>query len=168
MPKPSFGAIQALPDKLLTDNFTLEIIAPPAGVDFNRLRLQCQSAPIPDRSIEAVPVPLFGHELFEAGRNTTSHVMSVTFVETDDLLISTSIDNWMEFCRSKRSQHGNTHANYSANALMNLFANTGASGQGIKYEFLWPQNMAEAPLDGSASSLVARTVTFQYDQWDFI
>ena len=161
-------------DPLLSDNYHLLITGIPpevGGTDVGKtLSLYCQQVNKPGQTIEAVVVALHGHELQFAGRNTTTHDLSVTFVETWDAEITTILEKWARFTRSLNCQTGNLKMDDSkgygkAMATLHVLQPSGESTKEYEIHNIWPTQVPEIPFQGDSSAIVPLQCTFKYDYY---
>lgn len=168
MPKPTLDLVLGLPDALLQYNFDIIILNAPGGVNSDKLQLQCMNSAIPGRTLEPVPINLFGYEVYQAGRNVPDHTLTVTYVETNEQVIYRSLHAWQEFAVEHRTGHGNSKKNdgYAKNAFLTTYTETGEEAMRLTLINIWPTVISPPTLDGSASGTVNVTVTFQMDEWE--
>lgn len=167
MAKPQLEEILSTPDVLLADNFEMYFTKMPVG-STTEMRLQCMQAQAPGRTLEAALVPLFGYEIKYAGRNTTSHVMNITFVETRTFAIMRNLDNWHDFCRSRYTQGGNRKQDYAAICRLILLAEDARTAAAIiLIRNIFPETNPEIQMDGSQTQFVQVNATFHFDEWEW-
>ena len=166
MPKPSLGDIAAaIPDPMLSDNYSLDIPNVPTGASSRPLLMQCRTASKPGLTINAVEVQLFGHTLEHAGNLTYSHDMQVEYVENRFMQIHTILEGWAEYVRSHDTQHGAYKSEYARDGYLKLFDQKGRTVKEYRIEGMWPSSIPETPFDGQASNLIAISVGFKYDSF---
>lgn len=164
MAKPSLGSVMAsVVDPMLSDNYQLQFGRVPGGGDPLPLLMQCQQATKPGATIEPVDVALFGHQIEYAGRLTYTHDLSVTYVENRRGQITTALDNWAEFIRDHRTQHGAYKIDYQSDATLTIFDQAGSVSLAYKIVNCWITAVPEIQFDGSASNLITMQATFKFD-----
>lgn len=167
MPKPQLQDIFSMADVLLQDNFDMYFTSAPAlqDQDIRQLRLQCMSTSLPGRTLETAPANLFGYEVHFAGRNTTTHTLSVTYLETRLLYINRVLKNWLDLCRSKLTGHGVSKVVYAGRAVIVLYSEGGKVAGQMELINVFPETLPEVNLDGSATGLIQMPVTFKFDEF---
>ena len=164
MAKPTIGDIlSAVPDPMLSDNYTVTFPRIPVGFDSRPLTLQCQSATKPGTTINAVEVQLFGHTAEYAGNNTTSHSLPITYVENDMGIIHATLEEWTEFCRSKRTQLGAKKKQYAVDAVFTIYDVSGAVAREYKLINTWPSVLPDTNFDGTGANLITVAAEFKFD-----
>jgi hypothetical protein len=164
MPKPTLGdVIKAVPDPLLSDNYTLSFPSVPTGDDAIPLLMQCKSASKPGYTINAVEVQLFGHTVEHAGNKTFGHDMTVEYVENRSLQIHNILEKWGEMVRGTQSQHGAFKSEYVRDGYLTIFDQKGNVVSEYVIENCWPSVVPESPFDGTASNIITLSITFKYD-----
>jgi hypothetical protein len=166
MPKPTLGDVAAsVLDPMLSDNFLLDIPNVPGGGNPQPLRVQCQSAVKPGMTINAVEVQVFGHTLEYASNKTFNHDMTVEYVENRSAQITTTLEQWGNFCRSTQSQHGAYKAEYARNGYFTIFDNKGTIVREYEIHNMWPSVVPDINFNGTSSSLITLSVTFKFDHY---
>lgn len=163
MARTSYSDCRSLPDPLLSYNFDLIIPIVPGGGDGKGLTIRCKSTSIPGTSVEDVTVSLHGIDLKYAGRQMWQHTLSVNYQETRDMTVRFAIKSWIEFARNSRQNTGDYKVNYETVADLVLYDDAAKPIRTIRMDGFFPQNMDDASLDGSSSTPVEMTITFNYD-----
>lgn len=167
MPKVTLTDVVGLPDPMLNDNFELIFPRIPGSNDDGRnFRLQCKSGVKPGMTIQEVEIELFGHKVKHAGRKTFSGTMSVSFVESRDGRIITSLEDWAESVRGTDSQHGTFKEEYAITATLVIYDQTGDAALTYTIYGVWPTEVPEYTFDGSGGSNITADCTFSYDYYE--
>lgn len=166
MSKPTLEDIESLNDPMLNDNFDFTINNIPGSGSTRALRLQCRSSAKPGCSIQQFEVELFGHKTIHAARKTFSNSMSVTFIETYDGSITTSLEDWAEKCRGTNSQSGEFKADYTASGRFTIYDQTGAESLNYDIHYLFPTEVPDLEFDGSGGNGIEVSTTFSYDYYE--
>lgn len=165
MSKPVLEEILATPDVLLADNFEMYFTRMPVGTT-REMRLQCMNVNAPGRTLEAALVGLFGYEIKYAGRNTTSHTMSATFVETRTFSITRNMDDWTDYARSRHTQGGNRKQDYAGDCRITFLAEDARTPAAIMLvRNVYPETQPEIQLDGSSTQFLQMATTWHFDEW---
>lgn len=168
MPKPNLDEIQSIPDPMLSDNFELlfpNIPGAQGDTATRALRLQCKNTIKPGTQMEDVPVELFGHRAMHAGRRTFSNEISVEFIEDAFGTIGKSLESWVEWVRSKRTQSGHFKRDYAQDAVLNIFDQEGNQVLSYKIVNMWPSNVPDETFDGSSATAISLSCSFKYDYY---
>ncbi len=166
MARTSYSDMSGLPDPLLSYNFDLVIPNIPGGGNTKALTIKCQSTSLPGKSLEDVTVTAHGVELKYAGRVVYTHTQQATFYETRDLTTRDALRGWMESARDVPTNSGDYKVNYGTLAYLLLYDDTVTNViRTIQFDGFFCQDMQEATLEGSGSSVVTISATFYYDLW---
>jgi len=166
MSRTSLADISSLPDPLLGYNFDMLIPNIPGGGNTRALTLKCMQTNIPGQQIDQILIQLHGAETVSAGRQTFTHTLAVTYLETRDMTTRDAIRQWMDFTRNVRTNSGNFKSSYATDAKILMYDDAGTTVRTINIRSMWPQEMPDVALDGATSTAVNIAVTFQYDSWD--
>jgi len=165
MPSISFEQIQALPDVLLDDRFELLINPKGDGAgNTEALTLRCQGAAMPGSQIEQVLVGLSGHQVHFRGRKIYPNTLAITYVETHEGIVMTTLRQWKEYIVGSSSGNGASKQDYSVTATLNIFDEGGNVALSIDIEGLWITDIQDTQLNGSAAQPFLVMVTFSYDR----
>jgi hypothetical protein len=160
---PTITDLRGLPDPLLQYRWTLIIPNVPGGGDGRRLQYQCKTSSIPGLSNEEVVVTSHGIDLQFAGRQMYGQSFPATFFETRDLLVYTTLRNWLDYQRNSRAGTGTYKANYATSAQMLLFDDALKVVNTLNLEGFFIQDLSEASVDGGSSAPVEFSATFKFD-----
>jgi hypothetical protein len=170
MPKPQLGKVlSVIRDPMVSDHFTLEIPEMPTNqTDVEAVLVQCQSAAKPGITVDEVAVALFGHTIVYAGRKVFTHDLNVTYVENVRGTIHKGLEQWAQLIRGSQTQHGEFHEKYAVDGKLTIYDNKGDEVLVYLLHGLWPANIPEIPLDGTASNLITHQVGFKYNWYECI
>lgn len=165
MPKPTLEEVLDVGDPMLNDNFDLIFTSVPGGGDGRQLRIQCKSGIKPGMSVQQAEMELFGHKTLHAARKTFSNSMSISFHESYDGIINTTLEDWSEECRFTDTQSGNFKRDYTATGTITIYDQTGA--EALSYEIFncWPTEVPDASFDGAGGTAMTVDATFAYDYY---
>lgn len=166
MARAGLRDLATLPDPLIQHQFDLMIPNVPGGGDGEGLQLRCQSTQLPGVSVETVTVALRGKELVYAGRQLFEKTLSVTFQETVDILVRNTMLNWLYFIVDERENTGNTKADYSTSATIQLYDESNSVIRTIKMFGVFPTEFAAVDLAGDSVGAVLPSATFSYDWFE--
>ena len=121
---------------------------------------------LPGSTIEAVDVALHGVNIPYAGRKTYTHTLSATFLETADYSTREKFRRWHESMRSWSTNTGSLYASYAVSCQIAVYNDLPAVVKTINIYGLWPEVIAEVPLNGGASELITLAITFRYSHWE--
>lgn len=165
MPKPSLDDVLNVGDPMLNDNFDLTFTRVPGGGDGRALRVQCKSGIKPGMSVATAEMELFGHKTMHAARKTFSNSMSISFHESYDGIINTSLEDWSEICRSTDTQSGSFKRDYATTARLTVYDQTGAPALDYDIFNVWPTEIPDATFDGAGGTAMTVDATFAYDYY---
>lgn len=170
MGKPTLEEIFSLPDVLLADNFNMYFDNAPviSDLDVRLMRIQCRSTALPGRTIEKAMVALFGHEVGYAGRNTTTHTLNCTYIETRALVVNRALNHWQNLARDRNTGHGVSKEFYAGSARLELLSESGEPAGVIRLINVFPEQAPEVNLDGSSTQALELPVTFHFDEFEWL
>lgn len=116
-------------------------------------------------SVQQAEMELFGHKTVHAARKTFSNSMSISFHESYDGVINTTLEDWSEMCRETDTQSGNFKRDYATNAVMTIYDQTGAEALNYTIYNIWPTEVPDAQFDGSGGTAMTVDATFAYDYY---
>jgi hypothetical protein len=165
MPKPNLEEVLDVGDPMLNDNFDLIFTEIPGGGDGRKLRIQCKSGIKPGMSVQQAEMELFGHKTVHAARKTFSNSMSISFHESFDGLITTTLEAWSEECRGTETQSGKFKKDYTTTGTITIYDQTGE--EALTYEIFncWPTEVPDSSFDGSGGTAMTVDATFAYDYY---
>lgn len=169
MPRITLDEVVSLGDPLLSDMFRLNFFRiPGSGTDatrLNQLSISCQQVTLPSRTVDPVEVALGGYSVMYGGRQTYSHDLQITFVETREMTIINTLSSWMDFIRDKQSQKGNLKKDYSTKATIEVYRLTGEIQDTYTLFNVWCNSLPEVQFDSTSANLITVGASFQYDYW---
>jgi hypothetical protein len=168
MAKPNLQSVLTIADPMLSDNFELLFGTVPSvngSGNTQALLLQCKTVVKPGMTIEQVTYDLFGHTVEFAGRLTYSHTMAIEFVENWQGTITRTLENWMSVARDPITQHGALKAQYTSDAILNIYNQLGNVSLSYKIINMFPTEIPDLSFDGSASTALSVSATFSYDRY---
>ena len=164
--RSSLQDVLSLSDPATQWNFDLLLPAIPGSADTRDLTFKCMTTDLPGTAIEPVEVPLHGVTLQRAGRRIYTHTINATFMETVDYATREKFRRWMESMRSWITNTGTPSAAYRVSAQIVVYNDLPEVVRTCNITGLWPETMAEVPLDGASSALVTLQIGFRYDFWE--
>lgn len=165
MPKPSLDDILNVGDPMLNDNFDITFTRVPGGGDGRALRIQCKSGVKPGMSVAQAEMELFGHKTMHAARKTFSNSMSISFHESYDGIINTTLEDWSEVCRATDSQSGSFKSEYATSARLTIYDQEGSESLNYDIFNIWPTEVPDASFDGAGGTAMTVDATFAYDYY---
>ena len=163
MARTGLDDVRSLPDPLLSYAFDLLIPNIPGGGDTRALKIKCQSTSIPGVGVDPVTITLHGVDVKYAGRELFTHTLQVTFVETRDMTTLNALQNWVSHARNARANTGAYKADYTTEASILLYDDTGAVIRTIAMDGFYCEQVDVGALDGTSSTVVTISSTFSYD-----
>ena len=161
----AYSAFNALPDIIPTDRFQL-LIVPIGGTGTNAdLELRCQQVVVPEESIEPMLLQIHGMEFSYRGRRTYDKALGASFVETSDMIVSSTIGTWMQHVVGGESEDSATpKSGYVTVGTLNVLDNTGAIVLAYQFDNLWPSQKPQTQLDGTNATPFILQCTFTFDR----
>lgn len=166
MPKPTLSSVINTADLLHTNDFEMSFPNMPVeGGD--KLRLLCQSAEFPALTINPLETKLYGHNLIFAGDVTLGNELSITFVETRELVVFKSLREWVTMCTDPKTQHGKAYKiqggnGYAREGIIKMFDKIGETIAVARFINIWPTTVPQISFAAEAS-VVTAAVPFKFD-----
>jgi len=137
--------------------------------------LLVKAASIPPATIAPLPVNYAGRAYKWNGFRTYD-VWTVTVINDEDFSARNRMMNWMRAISGhldgKRTSaygsplYGNTNDWFDGDATVEQLGTNGKVLQTYKFQYLWPTEIAEIPVDWSSDAIQEYTVSFAYDYWE--
>ena len=119
---------------------------------------------IPQRAVEQIIINHKAAKTHHAGRDASSHTVTVTFWDDEAQSIHKYMNDWMDLIYSEETGSGVTRDKYSADLVIRLKDKADENVTStIKLEKVFPTDMAEVSLSYDSSEPVEHSVTFSYD-----
>ena len=163
MSRTSLQDVRGLPDIFQTWNFDLFLPSIPGGGDTRSITLKTQTTSVPVSTIDPVDVPLHGVNLQFAGRQTFTHTLQMTVLETRDMTTRDAFRLWQEYARSQQSNSGNYKSAYAITAELVLYDDVPSPVKSIFLQGCWCTAVGDLALDGSSSTPGSYEITLQFD-----
>lgn len=166
MGRSSLQNVASLQDPAQSWNFDLFLPSIPGSSDTRDLTFKCMSTDLPGASLDVVKVDLHGVTLNFAGRATYTHTMQVIFLETADYSTRDKFIKWRESIRSWANNTGTLAATYKCNAQLVVYNDLPQVTRTCNVYGMWPETIADVPLNGAESNAVTLTITFSFDYFE--
>jgi hypothetical protein len=163
MARTSLSNVQSIADPATSWEFDLFLPTIPGSSNTSQLTYRCQSTVLPGVAIEPVTVALHGVELRYAGRAIYTHTFESVFMEGSDYLTRNAFYNWKESARSWINNSGTLAAQYKVNGQIVVYNSIPNVVRTINVYGMWPETVGDYAMDGTASTLVTMTVTWNFD-----
>ena len=133
-----------------------------------------KTALIPGSTIDPIESDWMGTKQFFPGKKNPSTEMSVTFEETEDMIIHNAMTIWMEAIQTLdwnsdsagSSQFVKKRDGYATDLYLNVYSYDGNRViRQIRFINAWPTSVGDASLDYSGADAVNFDTTFKFDQW---
>jgi len=135
--------------------------------------IHCRSTSIPGRSFDVVTTKFGGIEQFFPTAVHYSNPFNVVFEEFEDKKIATMLFKWQGMVH-RAIKSSLKKSNYAVNAELYLLEDEDLTLETnrkklkiIEFNNLWPESVAEVPLDYGNSDSVKYSVAFRYDTWEY-
>ena len=163
MARTSLADVSSIPDPATSWEYDLFLPAIPGSADTRQLTYRCQSTALPGMALDPVEVALHGVTLKFAGRAIYTHTFESVFMEGSDYATRGAFVNWRESARSWVNNTGTQSSAYKVNAQIVVYNSLPSVVRTVNIFGLWPETVGDYPLDGTASTLLTLTVTWQFD-----
>ncbi len=97
------------------------------------------------------------------GRETFSHTLTCTFVETRDMFVRNSMMAWYKLGRDTPANFQTNKETYEKTAYVVVYDDTGATIKEITLVGCFVEDINETPVDGSAAAAMSVTVVLSFD-----
>lgn len=166
MSRTSLQDVRSLPDPLQQYNWDLIVPIMPGTPNSRAFTFKAMTTSIPGALTEKVLVPLHGIELGYQGRTNFSHTLAITLLETRDVGTRDMLRRWQRIGRDWTTNTGTYKEVYSTTVELILYDDLPSEVKRIKLIGVFPENIDDAGLDGSASAAVNISCTLHYDYLD--
>lgn len=163
MARTSLADVSSIADPATSWEYDLFLPAIPGSPDTRQLTYRCQSSALPGVGLEPVEAALHGVVLKFAGRAIYTHTFESVFMEGSDYAMRTAFVNWRESARSWKKNTGSLAAQYKVNGQITLYNSLPQTVKTVNVYGMWPETVGDYPLDGTASTLLTLTITWQFD-----
>lgn len=163
--RTSLQDVLSLQDPALSYNFDLFLPNIPGSSDTRDLTFKCMTTDLPGVAVDPVDVALHGVNVPFAGRKIFTHTLNATFLETADWMTREKFRRWNEFIRSWDNNSGSLASAYKVDSQIVVYNDVPEVVRTCNLIGLYPETLAEVPLDGGASNLITLQITFKYTMW---
>jgi len=163
MARTSLANVSSIADPAVSWEFDLFLPTVPGSTNTSQLTYRCQTTALPGVAIEPVEVSLHGVTLKYAGRAIYTHTFESVFMEGSDYATRNAFYNWKESIQSWITNTGTLAAQYKVNGQIVVYNSLPQVVRTINIYGMWPETVGDYALDGTASNLLALTITWQYD-----
>lgn len=145
--------------------FEVELLASTVAGLLPILTERVESVSIPETTVETIEINYKGRKTIHAGRDGSSHTLTVTFWEDEDRGIYSFFKGWMENGISNSEVGGGvTRDQYSTQMLIRTFAHNSETVTGVnRLTNVFPTSIGEIQLNYESSEHMKVEVTFSYD-----
>ena len=128
--------------------FEVELLANTVAGFLPILTQRVQSTSIPDKSVETIEINFKGQKTIHAGRDASTHSVTVTFWDSEERDVYRFFKNWMENGINNSSVGGGASRDeYATQMLIRTFAHDSQDVTGThRLTTVWPTNIAETSL----------------------
>jgi hypothetical protein len=145
--------------------FEVEILASTSAGALPILTQRVESVSIPENSVETIEINYKGRKTIHAGRDSSSHAITVSFWDAETRDVYNFIKRWMENGISNSAVGGGTNReDYATQMLIRTYAADSTKVTGInRLTNVFPTSLGEVRLDYASSEHMKFDVTFSYD-----
>lgn len=145
--------------------FEVTVLAGVAAGSLPILTQRVESVSIPETSVDTIEVNFKGRKTMFAGRDASSHTVSVTFWDTESREVYNFFKNWMENGISNSITGGGvTRDLYATHMLIQTFAHDSQTVTGTnRLTNVFPTAIGDIQLSYDTSDHMKVEVTFSYD-----
>lgn len=149
--------------------YNYEFIIPtwPGGGNGDMLRIPVLTASLGGFSIEPIETSIAGIVEKFAGRGMYPRTLNIEWRETNALDVWSALYEWRELMFNSETgvqAVDNGDAGYRTTALLKLYNEGKDEIASVKYEGVFPEDVADSPLSGETSDIVRVSATFSYDR----
>jgi hypothetical protein len=171
VPRTNLSEVLAIPDPLYSDNFELYFPVLPTdngrsvgvGPAVTGLRVQCKTATIPGIMNEAQDITIHGFKIGTAGRTVFSNTMSVTYMESNTLIIQRTLRNWVNMVRDFRDQISIGKQQYAKAGELIVYNELGRKITSYALVNCFCTEVQDISMDGNSANIIEVNATFRYD-----
>jgi hypothetical protein len=128
------------------------------------LSLRCSAVSLPTDTVETVQVDFRGHKSFYPGRRVFDNSVSVSFTESQEMMVAKLLYNWMQNVRNIDDGRSDGHmdSGYLGEMVLLTYAQDGTGTSAWEFKGVWPSSRPDVSFSGSGVDLVTVTVTFAF------
>lgn len=148
-------------------NFELIIPSWPGGGDGSLLRIPVLTTSLPGFSNEPIESAVAGFVEKFAGRGMYPRSLPVEYRETRTVAVWTALYDWNQMAFNSETGVQSEDAigsGYKTTGYLKLYNEAREEAKSITFEGMWPEDVSDVSLDGSASEVVRVSATFSYDR----
>jgi hypothetical protein len=161
--KSSFSTDVARPNK-----FEVEIPIPIGMIPYlgtqRRLRLRCETADLPGRSLATTGLKVYNIEE-KFPYMTTYPDITMTFIVSDDMKEKKFFDAWINWINPSVHYNMKYKNDYAVNVRINQYSVTNKATYSVDLQDAFPVGINDLNLDWSSDGYHKLSVTFAYTQW---
>lgn len=145
--------------------FEVEILGSIAGGTLPILTQRVQNASIPETSVETFEINYKSRKTIYAGRDASSHTISITFWEDEDGSVYRFFKDWMENGISNSIVGGGlTRDLYTAQMRITQFSTDSVTPTAVHFiDGLFPTSIADRQMSYDSSDMSTVDVTFSFE-----
>lgn len=130
----------------------------------SNIKFLVKSVSVPNTAKEAIVVDYMDKKLIWAGKDSSAHIITVTFWDDESLVVMRYMNDWMMEMGGGEESRSIGKDLYSRQLNINLKDTTDFIRTGIiSMKGVFPVEIGEVPLNYDTSDAIELTVTFSYD-----
>lgn len=149
-------------------NFELIIPSWPGGGDGSLLRIPVLTTSLPGFSSEPIESMVAGFTEKFAGRGMFPRSLPVEYRETRTVAVWSALYDWNQMAFDSETgvqSEDIIGSGYRTTGYLKLYNEARDEVKSITFEGMWPEDVSDVSLDGSASDVVRVSATFSYDRF---
>lgn len=159
------GQVMSMPDVLLVDMFDMTIPAVPGGGDSEALMIRNQTAVLPGRRNDPIPVELHRYKVNFAGKMQFTNTFTSTYVDSIDLKVTNALRNWQNLITNPDTGIPYMKSEYATTGIISIYGGNNKVVEQRTFFGLWVANIADVQLNGASDTPLTYNVTWCYDYW---
>jgi len=165
MPNMSSDALKANLTNPQRDYLWEVIIPTPiGGGEVETYQLRAQTAQIPARTFESIPIPYKQTPgIVVPGKAAIAHTFECTFIEGEDHKVYDAVNDWMEEIVALGTGLGAGDSSIKTDILLTLISTTGTTVRTIKLKGCYPSSLGQVSLSYETNGIVKYPITFAVD-----
>jgi len=172
MPRPNLDQLRSIGDHAVLFRWNVLFSKFPVGLangtpDLTQINLRAESSEQPSRAGQTIVTNIRGHQKKQTGIWTYNPI-TLTFVETEDNLITNFINDWIELSWSTNTGEAVPSSDLEANFTLQRLNNQDEPI--AEFEIIGAKPEAEdkgGTLGGDTSDTIKPTITVQMDRFEY-
>lgn len=169
MARPTIDQLRQMGDFLTMYRWDMIIVPPAAitGINSEKLNFRCETTELPKMTGTSVEVNLRGHKIKQPGIYNYTNTISLTFVETTDVVLHDFVRKWREaLWKVKTGVSAAPKNQLQGSLILRQLNNQDVGVWEYTLTGVYVEDYDFGQLDGTSSDSQKPQVTFSYDYFD--